>query len=115
MLGKLSPRFRLHAAEDVGRAAALELVVAPGQVPRRGGLRSTNVPVQHHRLFRRCKPPAPPPRAAFHRESERLPCAGRTSHPIPPSATFFSRHGLILDSRTLQSTPESGARAGYDG
>ena len=23
--------------------------------------------------------------------------------------------GIILDSRTLQSTPESGARAGYDG
>ena len=32
----------------------------------------------------------------------------RAGHPAQPTA-------MILDSRTLQSTPESGARAGYDG
>ena len=32
----------------------------------------------------------------------------KAGHPGPPTA-------MILDSRTLQSTPASGARAGYDG
>src|SRR5271165_3171098 len=47
----MPPRFRLHAAEDVGRATALVLVVAPGHVSRTSRLRSANVPVQHYRLF----------------------------------------------------------------
>jgi len=50
-LGKMPPRFRFHAAEDVGRATALVLVIAPGHVSRTGRQRSANVPVQHHRLF----------------------------------------------------------------
>lgn len=50
-LGEMTPRFRLHAAVDVGRAEALVLVAAPDQAPRTSGPRSAKVPVQRDRLF----------------------------------------------------------------
>jgi transposase len=34
---------------------------------------------------------------------------------LPPWEAVYQPTAVILDSRTLQSTPESGGRAGYDG
>lgn len=46
-----------------------------------------------------------PPWAAVYQQTRRSLAAGRDTKPT----------AAILDSRTLQSTPESGGRAGYDG
>jgi transposase len=46
-----------------------------------------------------------PPWAAVYQQTQRWLAAGRSAEPS----------AAIIDSRTLRSTPESGARAGYDG
>src|ERR1700736_2249836 len=49
--GKVPPRLRLDAAEDVGRAAPLVLRIAPRNPSRPHGPQWTDIGVQDHRLL----------------------------------------------------------------
>src|ERR1700738_5196955 len=49
--GKVPPRLRLDAAEDVGRAAPLVLAIAPRNPSRPHGPQWTDIGVQDHRLL----------------------------------------------------------------
>ena len=71
----------------------------------------------------RWRPKDLPPRPAVYQQSQRWPRAGVVEaivHDLRvPLRLAMGRSpeptAVILDARTLQSTPESGARAGYDG